>query len=471
MCSLRTLSTLGALALTLAGASAPRARAAELTQSQAQQIGLDAYTYGIPLMEFVRQQRQQTSVTVPNALSDAPLNEFGSARELANATNQVIVQSNNDTLYTMGHLNLSRGPLVLHVPRVAHHRYYTIEFIDPYTNVFHYVGTRATGDGRGDYAITGPRWHGRLPRGLRRIRSAYDRVWLAGRTLVDGPRDLPAVHRVQNGYRLIPLAAFRRLGLRYRAPRPKRVVRVHTKALEPSGVPFFDALGDALAANPPPAVDAPRLAELAAAGIGPGKHPSRENLPPAVLAGLAAAAAAGPAHVYALRLAIGAKSVASHNGWFVAPPDIAAFGTDYDLRAVVALYGIAANRPIEAMYPIGAADTSLSLLNGAHSYVMHFAPGRLPPARYFWSLTMYDAGFLLVPNPINRYQLGDRSRGLRRNADGSLDVYLSRAAPVGHESNWLPSPAGGFEVTMRLYGPGPSALNDTYVYPTITRTG
>ena len=67
-------------------------------------------------MEFLRQARQQTSVTVANSLSDAPLNQLGSARQLATAANQVIVQPNNDTLYTMGHLDLRSGGLVLHVP-------------------------------------------------------------------------------------------------------------------------------------------------------------------------------------------------------------------------------------------------------------------------------------------------------------------------------------------------------------------
>jgi hypothetical protein len=56
------------------------------------------------------------------------------------------------------------------------------------------------------------------------------------------------------------------------------------------------------------------------------------------------------------------------------------------------------------------------------------------------------------------------------NADGSLDVYVQTTAPAGHESNWLPAPPTGFQVTMRLYGPLPSALNDTYAYPTIQRT-
>ena len=333
------------------------------------------------------------------------------------------------------------------------------------------MGTRATGDGPGSFAITGPGFHGRLPRGVRRIRSAYQHVWLVGRTLVGGPADLPAVHRVQDGYRLIPLRAFRKRGLAYAPPRPKQIITTHTKAVEPTGLAFLDALGDALAQNPPPARDAPILAELATAGIGPGLHPSQESLSTDVIAGLTAAVANGPADVYSQRVKLAAQSIAVNNGWYVASPDIGAFGTDYPLRAVVAVYGIAANRPIEALYPVGATDTTGHLLNGTNSYVLHFAAGQLPPARYFWSLTMYDQNFFLVPNPIDRYEIGNRSPFVK-NPDGSVDVYIQSSAPAGHEANWLPSPAAGtFEVTLRMYGPLPSVLNGSYRYPSITRTG
>ena len=449
------------------GASPPSA-----AQLQAQQVGTDAYVYGISLMEFLRQQRTQTSVTVPNSLSDAPLNQVGNARNLANAAHQVFVQPNNDTLYTMGHLDLSHGPRVLHVPAVPGHRYYSFEFLDPYTNVFHYVGTRTTGDGMGNYAIVGPRFHGKLPAHVHRIASAYEHVWLVGRTLVNGPSDLPAVHKVQNGYRLIPLAQFKRVGLRWHPPHPKRTITTHTTATVPTGIAFFDALGTALAQNPPPSRDASVLHELATVGIGPGRHPSTENLPAATLAGLQDAAAGGPAKIAALRVGLVVGSSRTNNGWYVIPPDIGAFGTDYSVRAVVAVYGLAGNRPAEAMYPVGVFDGAGALLDGAHRYVVHFAAGHLPPARYFWSLTMYDQNFYLVPNSINRYEISNRTPGLRRNADGSLDVYVQSTPPAGHRSNWLPSPAAGqFEITMRMYGPRQSALHGTYRYPPITETG
>src|ERR1700682_2678460 len=90
-----------ALAVTLALVMAqPRVAQAD-DMANAQKVGADAYVYGIALMEFVRQERHQTSVTVPDDKSDAPINQFGSARNLADAKHQVIVQPNNDTLYTM----------------------------------------------------------------------------------------------------------------------------------------------------------------------------------------------------------------------------------------------------------------------------------------------------------------------------------------------------------------------------------
>jgi hypothetical protein len=449
------------------GASRPDASAA-VDQANAQRIGTDAYVYGISLMEFVRQASTQTSVTVPNSLSDAPLNQLGSARQLATASHQVFVQPNNDTLYTMGHLDLRGGPLVLHVPKVPNHRYYSFEFLDPYTNVFHYVGTRTTGDGAGNFVITGPSFRGTLPRGLKRISSPYRRAWLAGRTLVYGAADLPTVHRIQDGYRLVPLAQYIRHGLNWHPPRPHRIITKHTTFTVPTGLAFFDQLGTALAENPPPRRDAAILRELRTVGIGPGLHPSSEHLSPAVLAGLTAAGNSGASHMFVLRAQLASKSLAVHNGWFVPPADTANYGTDYTLRAVIAVFGLAANRPAEAIYIVGVADNTHALLNGAQKYVIHFARGQLPPARYFWSLTMYNQNFYLVPNPINRYAVGNRSQ-LERNPDGSIDIYLQTTAPAGHESNWLPAPADTFEVTLRMYGPLPSALQGTYVYPPINR--
>jgi hypothetical protein len=124
------------------------------------------------------------------------------------------------------------------------------------------------------------------------------------------------------------------------------------------------------------------------------------------------------------------------------------------------------NVPQEAMYWTTSKDGSGHRLSGAHGYTLRFAAGQLPPNNAFWSLTMGDAGNRFVPNPINRYSISGRS-GLVPNANGSVDIYIQHTAPTGHESNWLPAPAGNFILWLRVYLPGQTVLDGEYKVPPI----
>ena len=125
--------------------------------------------------------------------------------------------------------------------------------------------------------------------------------------------------------------------------------------------------------------------------------------------------------------------------------------------------------PAEAMYWWANADGAGRTLSGVQNYTMHFPAGQLPPNDGFWSLTMGDAKNHYVPNPLKRYNVGDRS-GLVPNADGSVDVYLQHDAPAGHESNWLPAPSGNFILWFRVYIPGAAILNREYKIPPVVKT-
>jgi len=131
------------------------------------------------------------------------------------------------------------------------------------------------------------------------------------------------------------------------------------------------------------------------------------------------------------------------------------------------------NVPQEAMYWWTNVDGAGRALSGVHDYVMHFPPGQLPPNHAFWSITMGDAGNHFVANPINRYSVGgitsnagDRT-GLAQNPDGSVDIYIQKAAPAGHESNWLPAPSGNFILWLRVYIPGEAILQGKYTTPPV----
>jgi hypothetical protein len=154
------------------------------------------------------------------------------------------------------------------------------------------------------------------------------------------------------------------------------------------------------------------------------------------------------------------------NGW-ITMFGLGVPGNGMLLRAAHAqLFPGPVNVPEEAIYWWTNADGAGHALSGRHDYIMHFSAGGLPPSHAFWSLTMADAHQRFVPNPIDRYSVGDRS-GLAQNADGSVDIYIQNTAPAGHESNWLPAPTGKFILWLRAYIPGQTILDGEYEVPPV----
>ena len=96
--------------------------------------------------------------------------------------------------------------------------------------------------------------------------------------------------------------------------------------------------------------------------------------------------------------------------------------------------------------------------------------GPLPPVRQFWSLTLYDRDVLFYDNPLDRYTIGDRTQGLRRDADGGLTILVSHADPgAARRSNWLPAPSGPFSLYLRLYEPAAAARSGAWRPPDVVR--
>jgi len=116
----------------------------------------------------------------------------------------LIRTGNRDTLYTVGWLDLSKGPQVLHVPDMDG-RYYSIEFVDPWLDIFANVGRRTTGTRAGDYLISGPHWKGIVPEGVTKIVSPSNSVLLIGRVLVEGDGDLSTAHNLAKQIQVVPL--------------------------------------------------------------------------------------------------------------------------------------------------------------------------------------------------------------------------------------------------------------------------
>jgi hypothetical protein len=416
---------------------------------------LAAWVYGFP------------TVIVRRTILTFPRNQMVSIAKLADTSTQTVVAPNHDTLYSVGQIDLSGGPIVIHTP--AHPaRYSVLQLTDGFTDVAAYLGDGAATRTGETAVLVAPGWRGALPAGITVVRPATKLLWLLGRTLVTGTADQPAAAHLLSQYSVTPLAAYL-AGTRQAPlllpgfPSGRKPVTV------PSDASYFDELGRDLAADPPPGRDACALGAFARAGIGAGRTPSL------ALSGLRARALSAAAHAGRTVLdqlvsAIRREPSRVTNGWSITPPDAARFGRDYLGRAVVAAIGLGANTVSKALYPTTNRDSAGRPLDGHHSYRLHFRAGQLPPVMAFWSLTLYDHRLLFYPNPLNRYAIGDRTGGLRHDADGGLTIIVSHRDPGrAQASNWLPAPAGPFSLYLRLYEPKRAAQENVWKPPAVVR--
>jgi hypothetical protein len=388
------------------------------------------------------------------ALPSGRSTSFNSQRTLNNPNSKAVVAPGANALSSIAWLDLTHGAQVLHVPTVRNH-YFVLALLDPYTNdIINFGSVHNTKPGY--YVIAAPGQHNvPIPAGTHRIDVNYMRIWIIGSTQLKGKNDVANVNRIQDGYTLTPLSKF---GTNYH-PMPPAHPNTTVKSYQlPSGLQFFDVLGQQLKQFQPPPADAPELRQLAAVGIGPGKQPSQNpRLNTDTLRGLRNAVAAGPAQIRADAKSIFLADFPKHNGYMLG--GFGRYGTNYKLRATVAMMGLGAFTSDQSIFALTVTDHSLKPLSGSTNYVLHMPVA--PPVNEGWTLTVYDLQGFLVPNPINRYQFSNTSK-LARNADHSVDIYLraNRPSNAAQVTNWLPTPKrAGFEVIWRLLAPKPAQIN------------
>jgi hypothetical protein len=441
---------------------------AAVTEQEAYEIGVEAYHYLYPLITMDVTRRVTTNVPAGAKPGAGPANQFHHFQSFPPAEFREVVRPNFDTLYSSAWLDLTKEPMIVSAPDTAG-RYYLLPMLDMWSDVFAVPGKRTSGTSARDFAVVPVGWSGSLPAGVQRIDAPTPHVWIIGRTQTNGPADYAAVHKVQAGYRITPLS---RWGQSFEPPKPVIDPSVDMKTdplTQVNTLPaakYFSYGAELMKLHPPHLTDWSQLARLKRLGFESGKPFVFESAPVAVRSGLQRAAVDGLKHMKAKSTTL-ARVV---NGWQMNTDTMGVYGNYYLKRAIVAMIGLGANQPEDAIYPLNLADAGGKPMDAANRYVLHFRKEELPPVEAFWSITMYDAEGYQVANPLNRFAIGDRD-DLKYNSDGSLDIYIQRTSPGRNtESNWLPSPAkGGVGITMRLYAPKPEALDGRWAPPPIQK--
>lgn len=385
----------------------------------------DLWLYGLPLIEMA-------TTRALHLKAGARVNRFTHTRRLADHSFRSVTTPNNDTLYSFAWLDLTQGPATLTVPATGD-RYWSVALMDMYTNNNAVMGLRTVGGQGGTFTIVGP---GQTGSGPDVVRSATPHAWLLLRLLTDGGDDLPATHALQDGFGLT-------------APEAAATPAYARRAAAPAE--YFATLRRLLESDPPPATDQRMLARLTALKIDT----------PEVAAGVEEARTIA-------RASRGRQTFVQ--GWSYTRPNLGDYDQDYLYRAVIALMGLGALPVAEAMYLRAEGDGG-GVFTGDGPWRLTL-PAKLP-LDAFWSLSMYemtpDGQMFFTENPLNRFAIGDRTPGLKRDADGAVELWISRADPGGERTaNWLPAPKSGpFGMIMRLYLPRAEVLDGRWKLPAV----
>lgn len=370
------------------------------------------------------------------------------------------VTPNINVVYGFGFMDLGRQPIILTAPD-SHGRYYMIEICDMWTNAFAYPAGAVAGYSGGKFALVGPGWNGTLPAGVQRIDCPTRWIELQPRVHVRNEADLAAAKAVLDGVTVQGLAQYtsdrapQAVAYDYAAPRINLKVASSQMQFE-DPLQFWEIFSAAMNENPPPADEiAAVVPQFKYLGIELGKAWTRSDVNPLALEQMKVASGQ-IGKMMNDSLSLGAGLV---HGWAIPPSNVGMSGTDYFVRAVVAVFGLTANTPIEAIYYSGLMDGNGQPLTGARRYTITFTRPMdylEPVSPGFWSVTMYDGVTrFTAPNAINRYSLGSDDN-LKRAADGSFTLYVQRDNPgADRQANWLPTPSGPFYLVLRNYAPVP----------------
>jgi hypothetical protein len=438
-----------------------------VTEEEAHAIGVDAYLYFYPLISMDVTRKQFTNLEPGKEIGRGPMNAIWNVPTYPPASDRGVVRYNFDTLYSVGWLDMTKEPLVVSVPDTGG-RYYLLPMLDMWSDVFASPGWRTTGTQAANFLVSPPGWTGTVPAGMTRISAPTPIIWVIGRTKTDGPQDYDAVHKIQAGYKVIPLSQWGK------PPQPVEAKIDPTVDMKtppktqvdtmPAGK-FFAYAAELLKVIPPHLTDEPILAQLRRIGFEAGKSFDLDKAEPGVRKALESA----PGEAQQLMASTLPTIARVANGWSMNTNTMGVYGTWYLKRAIVAQYGLGANLPEDAVYPANLADESGKPLDGASKYTLHFDKSGLPPTRAFWSVTLYDGEGSQVANPLNRFAVSSWMP-FKYNSDGSLDLYFQNESPgKDKEVNWLPAPKGAFNLLMRLYAPRTEVLTGKWNPPPVMR--
>ncbi|MDW8850794.1 DUF1214 domain-containing protein [Flavobacterium sp. MMLR14_040] len=430
----------------------------QIKEERAYATGIQALLWGRPLVEY--------ATTIYNGVKAGAgyMNYWHKFDKLKTAADRYVVTPNNVTIDGYGNADLSIEPVVINIPATQEDRWYIVQIGNMFDEVVYNIGGYK-GKETGLFIITGPDYNGKIPFGMKEIKVNTKLAIVAMRIFVKGETDLNNARELQKGFHMMPLSVFQIHGLKYEMPKTFSFTQFTPSA--PQNIQSFEHLGFAmklfLSANED--YSDSMISSFKQIGLSVSKGFEWQTLDEPTKKGLAKSVAAAEQIIDDAYQ----NSAVTINGWRYSMAG-GRGGYDFALRSAFAKYLLGANVSEQLFYPNTKVDKENQPLSGKNKYVLHFEKAEIPPVSVFWNMAMYDEKELFIENDFKRYTIGSTTDGLKQNTDGSIDLYIQKDNPgKDKESNWLPAPAGSFNLTMRMYGASTAVLDGTYSLPAVKK--
>ncbi len=419
--------------------------------------GVDAFLKGMPAASL------QALIKGNHSLGAKQCNQVMIMDKLLNSKS-LFLTPNTSTMYVIPTLDLLRdGPTVLEAPAGM-----LGAFNDAWFRYQQDIGPAGPDKGKGGkYLVLPPNYKGEIPKGYHVVQSKTYDVWVFMRASIAKGVDV-AAKNVKENLKVYPLSK--------KDSQPKMEFisgsNVEFNTIHANDHTFYHHLDEVIQKEPLEMIDPETRGLLASIGMEKGKpfKPDarmKKILTDAVALGNAAARSI----VWHPRTDGTMKGIRvypdTQSAWVMAWVDKNVFFNGKDGHTlnsdarVMFHYPYTAVTPAMAVskagvgsdYAIAFVDAEKQPLDGSKTYKVNLPKN--PPAKDFWALTMYDNQ---TRSQLQTSQLfptvGSQTEGLKKNADGSYDIYFGPKAPKGFENNWLETIAGkGWFVALRLYGP------------------
>jgi hypothetical protein len=468
---MRTLAVTVALLCGLLSAPSSVGAEVRITEPYVRMVMRDAYFWAWPLINIYNRRLAFEQIPSPGLLGGimpgAPVNRLAMLSNYIAPEERIVACPNQDVVYGGSVVALEKSAVVVQVPDFGK-RFWVYQVVDLRTDSFADIGAMY-GTKPGFYLLAGPDWKGEVPAGIAAVfRAKTNTGFVVPRVFQeDPPQDNKAVQALIAGIDIYPLAEYDGKMKRRdwsKLPKLGDAASGDTEAKWVFPEKFLEQLPIVMKDAPPLPGEEARYAQIRAVLAAAEKNPALKEI-------IADEAARTEKEVISPLFEFRNFGIPLPHNWST-QVNGAQFGTDYLMRTAVAKSNILVNKANETKYFYQDLDSAGARLNGTNRYTVTFAKDALPPVRGFWSLTVYNQHHFFEANALKRYSLGTKNKGLKRNADGSMTLYVQAESPGrGKEANWLPAPANAdFSLYVRAYWPDEAINNGTWTPPAVVRS-